>query len=427
MKKNAILSLLVLSACAWLSAAEPKAELLTEPLHRPIAADIEELPSDGKIGDFFNVRSVTDDAVTVQFGIRLPAETGITVRLIQGGKTLAALGAQGRFGRILFSGLEPDTVYTVSAEYDLFSAEPEAVKINELTGEKALASLTRVCRTLPAPKGELLLRAAFVSDTHVSVIGKPAGRLHCISREILADVCRDAAARGCTLMINGGDVTNESLEEEFEMAKEAMAGFPGTILKVPGNHDVVKDKEEQRKWRAAFGPAACYEVAGGVQFVGLNTSDGLLNKPENREVIDRLDPEKPAVIFSHFQLVKDGTLNDKNKAIADADACAGLLDKIGGSNSVIYVGHKNVAATARLGNVLQINMPQTTQFPMGWLEAEIRPEGIYHHFVFSTAADREELSRLLGGCYLGTIGYRDRRSAEIWNRFVPWPKSEEEK
>ena len=45
--------------------------------------------------------------------------------------------------------------------------------------------------------------------------------------------------------------------------------------------------------------------------------------------------------------------------------------------------------------------------------------------IFSTAADREELSRLLGGCYLGTIGYRDWRSAEIWNRFVPWPKSEE--
>lgn len=422
--KKAVLFFLISAFGAVLAAAEPKAELLTEPLHRPIAADIEELPSDGKIGDFFNVRSVTDDAVTVQFGIRQPAETGITVRLIQGGKTLAALGAQGRFGRILFSGLEPDTVYTVSAEYDL-PAEPEAVKINELTGEKAIASLTRVCRTLPAPKGELLLRAAFVSDTHVSVIGKPAGRLHCISREILADVCRDAAARECTLMINGGDVTNESRKEEFEMAKEVMAGFPGIILKVPGNHDVVNDKEEQKKWRAAFGPAACYEIAGGVQFVGLNTSDGLLNKPENLEVIDRLDPEKPAVIFSHFQLVKDGTLNDKNKAIADAGACAGLLDKIGGSNSVIYVGHKNVAATARLGNVLQINMPQTTQFPMGWLEAEIRPEGIYHHFVFSTSADREELSRLLGGCYLGTIGYRDRRSAEIWNRFVPWPKSEE--
>ena len=422
--KKAVLFFLISAFGAVLAAAEPKAELLTEPLHRPIAADIEELPQSGEIGDFFNVRSVTDDAVTVQFGIRLPAEMGITVRLIQGGKTLAELGAQGRFGRILFSGLKPDTVYTVSAEYDL-PAGPDEVRINGLTGEKAIASLTRVCRTLPAPKGELLLRAAFVSDTHISVIGKPAGRLHCISREILADVCRDAAARECTLMINGGDVTNESREEEFETAKEVMAGFPGTILKVPGNHDVVNDREEQKKWRAAFGPAACYEIAGGVQFVGLNTSDGLLNKPENLEVIDRLDPEKPAVIFSHFQLVKDGILNDKNKAIADADACAGLLDKIGGSNSVIYVGHKNVAATARLGNVLQINMPQTTQFPMGWLEAEIRPEGIYHHFVFSTSADREELSRLLGGCYLGTIGYRDRRSAEIWNRFVPWPKSEE--
>ncbi|MBR5415089.1 MAG: metallophosphoesterase [Thermoguttaceae bacterium] len=424
MKNNAILSLLFLSVCTWLSAAEPQAELLTEPLHRPIAADIEELPSDGKIGDFFNVRSVTDDAVTVQFGIRLPAETGVTVRLIQGEKTLAALSAPGRFGRILFSGLEPDTDYTVSAEYVLFSAEPEAVRINGLTGEKALASLTRVCRTLPAPKGELLLRAAFVSDTHVSVIEKPMGRLHCISREILADVCRDAAARECALMFIGGDVTNESLEKEFEMAKEAMAGFPGKILLVPGNHDIKKD-EELVRWRAAFGAAACYDEEGGVQFVGLNTADGKLNKPENLEAIEKLDPARPAVIFSHFQLVKDEHLNDENKAIKDADLCAAQLEKIASSKSVIYVGHKNVAATARLGNVLQINMPQTTQFPMGWLEAEIRTDGIYQRFVFSSAADREELSRLLGGCYLGTIGYRDWRSAEIWNRFVPWPESEE--
>ena len=150
--KKAVLFFLISAFGAVLAAAEPKAELLTEPLHNPIAADIEELPSDGKIGDFFNVRSVTDDAVTVQFGIRLPAETGITVRLIQGGKTLAALGAQGRFGRILFSGLEPDTVYTVSAEYDLFSAEPEAVKINagraklEASGGITLERLPRIGR-----------------------------------------------------------------------------------------------------------------------------------------------------------------------------------------------------------------------------------------------------------------------------------------
>ena len=69
-------------------------------------------------------------------------------------------------------------------------------------------------------------------------------------------------------------------------------------------------------------------------------------------------------------------------------------------------------------------MPQTTQFPMGWLEAEIRTDGIYQTFVFSSNAELEELSRVLGGNYLGTIGYRDWRSFGIWNRFVPWPNAE---
>ena len=45
----------------------------------------------------------------------------------------------------------------------------------------------------------------------------------------------------------------------------------------------------------------------------------LLNKEENFAAAEKLDPEKPAVIFSHFQLVKDDTLNDKNKAISAAE------------------------------------------------------------------------------------------------------------
>ena len=257
MKKEFLIFLLtvILTAAGIGYAAQPNAVLLEETLHRPIAGSQEDLPLNPEIGDYFNVRSVTDDSILVQFGIQRPADTGMTVRLSKGENELASVTAQGRFGRILFSGLNPDTDYTVAAAYE--TPDPaDGLKINDLKGDDALASLSRTCRTLPAPRGELLVKAALVSDTHVSVITKVVGRLHCISREILADVCRDAAAQGCTLMINGGDVTNESLEEEFEMAKEAMTGFPGTILKVPGNHDVVNDKKEQRKWRAAYGPKA---------------------------------------------------------------------------------------------------------------------------------------------------------------------------
>ncbi len=418
---TALLSSVIFALCVRPAAAEPKAEILRETPHRPVAGNLDQLPVNEKMGDYFRIRSVSDDSITVQYGLQNPAEPGIAVRLLCGEETAAEITAPGRFGRILFSGLAPDTDYTAIASYQTPPAD-ENPKINGLSGEEALASLSQTCRTLPSERGELLVKAAFVSDTHVSVIAKVQPRLHCISAETLADVCRDAAARGCTLMINGGDVTNAARGEEFAMAEEAMKEFPGKILLVPGNHDIVEDKELV-KWRAAFGSEAGCEVIDGVQFLRLDTADGRLGKEKNFEAIDRFDPGLPTVIFTHYQLVGDEDLNDKNKAVSDAGRCAPQLEKIASSNSVIYVGHKNVAALAHLGNVPQINMPQTTQFPMGWLEAEIRSDGIYQRFVFSTGADREELSRVLGGCYIGTIGYRDRRSAEIWNAFIPWPKT----
>ena len=404
--------------------AQPQAELLSETLPKPIAGDISVLPVNGKSGDFFNARSAAADSITFQYGIQEPSETGIHIDLFREGEKVSSFDGSGRFGRVLFSGLEPDTEYTAVASLDAGFSD-ESYTLNGLTGQEARESLTVPCRTMAVPKGELLVKAALVSDTHVSVITEVMKRLHCSSTGILADLCRDAAARGCEVMIHGGDVTNATEEEEFEMAKEGFAKFSGPVYAVAGNHDATGPQgKELIRWRKAFGRAAIYEVFGGVQFLGLNTADGLLNKEENFAAAEKLDPEKPAVIFSHFQLVKDDTLNDKNKAISDAKECAAILDKIAASKSVIYVGHKNVATIAYLGDVPQINMPQTTQFPMGWLEAEIRTDGIYQKFVFSSNAELEELSRVLGGNYIGTIGYRDWRSFGIWNRFIPWPNAE---
>ena len=417
-------SAVLFSAAGMLFAAQPQAELLSETLPKPIAGDLSALPVNGQGGDYFNARSATADSITFQYGIQKPSETGIHIDLFRDGEKISSFDGSGRFGRVLFSGLEPETEYTAAASFDAGFSD-ESYTLNGLTGQEALESLTVPCRTMPVPKGELLVRAALVSDTHVSIITEVQKRLHCSSAKILADVCRDAAARGCQVMVHGGDLTNATEGKEFEIAKEELAGFPGPVYAVPGNHDAVgRQGKEQARWRKEFGRAAVYEVFGGVQFLGLNTADGSLNKEENFAAAEKLDPEKPAVIFSHFQLVKDDTLNDKNKAISDAEECAAILDKIAASKSVIYVGHKNVATVAHLGNVPQINMPQTTQFPMGWLEAEIRTDGIYQKFVFSSNAELEELSRVLGGNYIGTIGYRDWRSFGIWNAFIPWPNAE---
>ncbi|MDO5565413.1 MAG: metallophosphoesterase [Planctomycetia bacterium] len=392
-----------------------QAVLVQEKQVRPIAGNLDVLPISKKKGDYFSVRSATSDSVMVQFGIQLPSKEGIELCLLQNSREIQRINVQGRCGRVVFSGLAPATKYDVAAMW------PESVNKESQTSAFPFETKSVPCRTADRPQGKLLLKMAVVSDTHVSIRTKPGGRMHCKSEEILSDVCRDANRRKCSVMIIAGDVTDANLPEEYDSAKKAVSLFQGKLLTAPGNHD---DRDPEAKiWQSHFGPDAGYEIVGGIQFLWLNTSNARLNKPANIAAIERLDPNKPAVIFSHMQLVPDDYLNDKSKVIKDANEVQTQLDKIGRSNSIIYIGHKNVATTTSLGKVMQMNVPQTTQFPAGWLEVNSYSDGIYHQFSPSCSTELEELSRLLNGGMMKGIGYRDVYSFEIWNRFVPWPIS----
>ncbi|MDO5580754.1 MAG: metallophosphoesterase [Planctomycetia bacterium] len=395
---------------------DPFPILIKEKKVRPIAGKINDLPKAPKLGDYFSARSASCDSIMVQYGIQSEPKEGIELRLLQNTDEIQRIKVKGRCGRVVFRGLFPSTEYRVNASWThLANTE------NENAPVYSVSSKSVVCRTSDLPIGKCLLKFAAVSDTHVSIITRPGGRMHCKSAEILKDVCADANRRACSAMIIAGDLTDANLPEEYKRAKESLSEYRGSLLIAPGNHD--DRTPETEIWRSHFGSDAGLKMIDGFQFLWLNTANGKLNKPANLAAIDQLNPDRPAVIFSHMQLVPDDYLNDKGKVIRDGKEVREQLEKIGRSRSIIYIGHKNVATTAKLGQVLQMNLPQTTQFPAGWLEAEICPEGIYHRFIPSCSAELEELSRLLNGGMMKGIGYRDRFSFEIWNRFVPWPKT----
>ena len=83
----------------------------------------------------------------------------------------------------------------------------------------------------------------------------------------------------------------------------------------------------------------------------------------------------------------------------------------------IIVGHKNIATSAKLGNLLQINMPQLTQFPAGVIYAEQFTDGIRLEFVTVHSEFYDEYSRIRGNDMGQKQRYRDRHSLTIWNNF----------
>ena len=174
------------------------------------------------------------------------------------------------------------------------------------------------------------------------------------------------------------------------------------------------------EWLKIFGKTARVEKHGKLQVLLLDTFNGVLtDKPENIEAVNALDPALPVLVFSHYQLTPDACLKDAKKAISDGDKAAEILKKLANMKGAIIVGHKNVATTARLGNLIQINAPQLTQFPAGSLYAEIYSDGM--RLEFRPAFDEffDEYSRIRSNASKLTSARRDQNSLTVWNAFYP--------
>ena len=84
---------------------------------------------------------------------------------------------------------------------------------------------------------------------------------------------------------------------------------------------------------------------------------------------------------------------------------------------MIMVGHKNVATTAKLGNMVQLNLPQLTQFPAGYLVCSVYTDGILTEFRPGLNEFYDEYSRIRGRNFKMTAERRDKHSLALWNKF----------
>ncbi len=307
-----------------------------------------------------------------------------------------------RAGWVTFENLAPSTAYTL------------AVK----RGGKVICE----CKitTLPAVSGKMISRFAVVADAHVSQRPDARyGRLHSRSAMVLQDTLAALQSSKVDFAAMPGDITDASKLPELELVAKAVKSAKGLkVFGIPGNHDRLKDEAFSKLWNKTFGKTARVEKVGNLQILLLNTGNGkLADKQENKDAVAALDPKLPVIVFSHYQLTADSYINDRDRAIHDAKESEPLLKKLAAMRGMILVGHKNVATTAKLGNLVQINMPQSTQFPAGYAVCEVYDNGVKIQYKPTLNIFYDEYSRLrAGNTQLRT---RDNKSLEIWNAFYP--------
>ena len=358
----------------------------------------EPIPPADNLEEYFNFVSAAPDKVVFRYGQKLAEPLKITFD----GKTVVR---NDRAGRIEFDKLSPNKVYTLTVE----------------RSGKEIAK--RQVETPAAGKGELLGRFAVIADSHLSLSTDARyGRLHSKSVEVFQDALKALDGK-VDFIAMPGDVTDASRPLEMQAVASALKAYSKQrFLAVPGNHDLMNRKDFSKFWQQTFGKARV-EKYGDWQILLLDTWNGnLTDKEENIQAINALDPAKPVIVFSHFQLIADKMVGMKDSSIHDFDKAAGLLEKLAKMRGMILVGHKNVATRAELGNLVQLNMPQLTQFPAGYIVAELFTDGIRLEFKSAFDLFYDEYSRLRGAAFGQGAERRDKYSLSIWNKFYPVSK-----
>ena len=358
---------------------------------------------------WISVQSVTWESVRIRFG--LPSFPGtVKATLFAEGREIRSETDNGNnaAGFFVFEGLEPDTEYTY------------AVTAGEETFQETF-------RTLAKPKGERIFRMAILADPHLSCRStEDKGRLQSSSGEIVKLMLAQIVERGTELVLSPGDVTDVGWPAEYALASKVLKDFPLPFFATPGNHDIHKD--EEHIFLKMFGNGAWLRQLHGYQLAALDTSDGLLDKPWNRDVVNAISTTQPLLLFTHYQIYPDTWIPDENRVISDADSpgCAEMIFKLSQCRGIFYIGHKNVPTQVKVNRVVQLNTPQPTHFPAGYLEVDFYEDGIWHRFIPLFSEAMNEYSRLgtehskphsRPGCTCRSE-YRDHLTGTLWNQII---------
>ena len=354
---------------------------------------------------WINIQQITQNSVRLRYSHQYEWLTPVVAE-VSDGKNICRQEQSGNLaGCFVFEDLSSDTVYKVKVSINGQSLELEF-------------------RTLPEEKSKRLFRVAVFSDTHIST-QKVArhGRLHGESISMLRSLMQQAAA-SADYIIGPGDMADGGRETEFFHLENIIRSVDIPVLAVPGNHDVIHGGDE--RFLKLFGSTTFLFERDGVQIAGVDTGNGYFNKERNRQIIERIDPGKPVMLFSHFQFFADDWIPDADKVIFDPAESKDMLEKIASFHGIGCIGHKNVATQVKMNNFTQINLPQLTHFPAGYLVIDVYNDEFRLCFEPIPSEILNEYSRLgteaatyhsHPACKLKSE-YRDKYTQFYWNGAV---------
>ena len=353
---------------------------------------------------WINIQQITHESVLLRYSHK-EWLAPVAAELSDGKNTCRQEQNGNLAGRFFFDGLTPDTAYTVKVTVEDKTVE---LKFN----------------TLPAEPANKLFQLAIFSDTHISTkLNASHGRLHGESCTLLRSLMQKAAL-SADYIVGPGDMADGGQAAEFAELAASIKRVNVPVLAVPGNHDVVHGGDV--RFLELFKQTTFLFEHKGIQLAGLDTGNGHLNKDCNRAIVDAIDPNKPLLLFSHFQLFADDWIPDADKVIFDPDECTDMLDKIKTMHALACIGHKNVATQLKINNYTQINMPQLTHFPAGYLVIDVYPGEFRLRFEPIPSEILNEYSRVgtemaryhaHPGCQLKGE-YRDHYTDKYWNCVV---------
>ena len=316
--------------------------------------------------NYADIIDVTENSAL--FGYELDAP-GFAVLTIDG-REIKSVEAGGT-GRFRVSGLAPETSY---------HAELSGVGLD--------------FTTLPAPEGPELYRFAVISDPHISAKEENRkGRFFVESAALAAESFAAACKLGAEFAVLPGDITNEGTEEEYRISRGVLARAELPVYVLPGNHD----HPERGYWERFCGPRSWKMRLRDCTWIGADTSDKRLHEEDARAIREAVESGERVIVFSHYQLFEAPRINHKpNQAVGNREENGEVLELIRNSPVMLYVGHQNICSCAPCGRALQLNLPQTPQFPCAWILVRVFANGFYHQQIPIASEVMRQWSRRAG-------------------------------
>lgn len=320
----------------------------------------------------------------IAYNSAMPGVVELHVSWNGGVRYMESLEADG-LGRITIDDLMPDTTYSI--------------ELTQASGRRKLEF-----KTLPAPEGPELARLALVADPHLSTHPENRkGRCMVESAMILTDVVNQCNSLSPDLVVVPGDITNKGSVDEFKLAGKLLTLLDAPILAVPGNHDLPNPAAEAL-WTEYFGAKSGVRRVGDFTIVGLNTANARLSASDASLLEDELKRPGKLIIASHYQLFHNPRVYRGNgaKTIVNSLEYTELLNSLSERDDVIiYAGHQNVPSRFQAGDAMQLNLPQPTQYPCGFILTQAFANGLYHSFIPISSEIIRQWSRCAGNAAAG--------------------------